>query len=283
MKSGKTVDQWEKEHGGGRIRELQTTIDALARQHRKISLEMPTEKNSIRFGLIGDTQFGSLYEAKDCLTAFYKRLAAEKIGTVFHAGDVLDGHRVYRGQEFELHSLGWAKQRDWFAKTAPEVDGIETYFITGNHDASLKRLAGIDVGAELEHVRPDWHFLGEDSGTLALKTPTGKEFVVMLLHPSGGTPYAISYRGQHIVEALEGGHKPHLIGIGHLHKAEWMPTYRNVSVFLAGAFQWQTPFMVRGSLAAHVGGWIIRVTPGDFNAAVQAEFVAFYADPKREG
>lgn len=280
---GKTLGQFEQQHGGGRIRDLQSTIDSLARKRRNVILDVPTEKNSIRFGLIGDTQYGSLYEAKDCLAAFYARLHREGIKTVLHTGDVLDGHRIYKGQEFELHALGWQKQRDWFAKVAPKVDGVQTYFITGNHDASLKKIAGIDVGPELEHVRPDWHFLGEDSGTLSLRAPNGHELVVMLLHPGGGTAYAVSYRAQKIVEQIEGGRKPHLIGIGHFHKAELMPSYRNVAVMQSGCFQWQTPFMVRGGLAAHVGGWIVRVTQGDFNMAVSAEFVAFYANPKREG
>jgi hypothetical protein len=245
-------------------------------------LEVPTDRNAIRFGLIGDTQFGSLYEAKDCLKAFYDRIAKEGISLVLHTGDVLDGHRVYKGQEFELHALGWQKQRDWFAQMAPKVDGVTTYFITGNHDLSLKKLAGIDVGPELEHVRPDWKFLGEDSGTVTLTTKEGQELVVMLLHPGGGSAYAVSYRAQKIVEQIEGGRKPHIIGIGHYHKADFMPSYRNVGVIQSGCFQFQTPFMLTRGLAAHVGGWILRVVPGDYQTAISAEFVAFYADPKRE-
>jgi predicted phosphodiesterase len=254
----------------------------LARNRKKITLEVPTERNAIRFGLIGDTQFGSLYEAKDCLKAFYDRIAKEGISLVLHTGDVLDGHRVYKGQEFELHALGWQKQRDWFAQVAPKVENVTTYFVTGNHDLSLKKLAGIDVGPELEHVRPDWKFVGEDSGIVTLTTKEGHELVVMLLHPGGGSAYAVSYRAQKIVEQIEGGRKPHIIGIGHYHKADFMPSYRNVGVIQSGCFQFQTPFMLTRGLAAHVGGWIVRVVPGDFQMAISAEFVAFYADPKRE-
>lgn len=276
---GKTLDQFEQTHGQGRLKALQATVDSIARKREKVVLGVPGPKNSLTFGLIGDTQFGSLYEARDAMDALYGRYKADKITTVLHAGDVLDGHRVYRGQEFELHALGWQKQRDWFAKVAPKVDGITTHFITGNHDASLKSIAGIDVGKELEHVRPDWHFLGEDSGTVELRTPKGTAYTVMLLHPGGGSAYAISYRPQKIVEQLEGGRKPNMLAVGHFHKCDFLPSYRNIACVQTGCLQWQTPFMVRGGLSAHVGGWIIRVTPGDFTNAVSAEFVSFYAKP----
>jgi len=277
---GQTLSEFETKHGGGRIKELQATVDALARKRRPVALNVPTQGNSIRFGLIGDRHNGSLYEAKDQLTAFYGRCQAEGVTTVLDAGDILDGHRLYAGQEFELHALGWAKQRDWFAQVAPRVDGITTYFITGNHDASLKKIAGIDVGRELEHVRPDYHFVGEDVGTVALQTADGRKYTVMLLHPDGGSSYAISYRPQKIVEQLEGGRKPDMVAVGNFHKADFLPAYRNVAVVQVGCFQWQTPFMVRKGLAAHVGGWIVRVTPGEFNNAVAAEFISFYADTR---
>ncbi|HAM41470.1 MAG TPA: hypothetical protein DCP69_09070 [Candidatus Omnitrophica bacterium] len=280
MKPGKTLQQFEQKHGTGRVKELQAVVDAIARQHRTVVLDVPTVNNSITFGLVGDSHYGSLYEAKDVAKALYRRFAAQGITTVFHAGDVLDGHKIYRGQEFELHALGWAKQRDWFTREAPLERGITTHFITGNHDASLKKIAGIDVGAELEHVRPDWVCLGEDIGTVTLRTPKGKTYTVMLLHPDGGTAYAISYRIQKIIEQLEGGRKPHFLGVGNFHKAEFLPSYRNIAGCQVGCLQWQTPFMVRKGLSAHVGGWIIRVTPGEFNHAVSAEFIAFYADPR---
>ncbi len=282
MGRGRTLEQFEAQHGGSRIKALQATVDAVARKRRQIVLDVPSKQNSVTFGLIGDTQYGSLYEAKDVAAALYRRFRAEGVTTVLHGGDVLDGHRVYKGQEFELHALGWAKQRDWFAKTAPREPGITTHFITGNHDASLKAIAGIDVGAELEHVRPDWRFIGEDAGSVILRTDTGREIPIMLLHPGGGTAYAISYRAQKIVEQIEGGRKPAILAIAHFHKADFLPAYRNVAVFQVGCLQWQTPYMVRGGISAMVGGWIVRVTPGDYNHAIRGEFVAFYADPRRE-
>lgn len=276
----KTIETFEQTHGGSRIRELEGALKAQAEQRKRIVTEVPCKNNSLLFGVIGDTHFGSLYEAKDQLAAVYARFNAEGVTDVLHAGDVLDGHRIYKGQEFETHKIGWAAQRDWWAKCAPRYAGMTTHFITGNHDASLKKAAGIDVGPSLQDHRPDWRFVGEDHGTVRFTTPCGRPFVVGLLHPSGGSAYQLSYRPQRIAEQMEGGSKPNMLCIGHYHKAEWMPSYRNISVIQTGAFQFQTPFMVTKGSAAHVGGWIVRVMVDNdkrcMSNSVRAEFVAFF-------
>lgn len=84
------------------------------------------------------------------------------------------------------------------------------------------------------------------------------ETVLRLLHPSGGTAYAISYKSQKWATSLSGGNKPHIAGIGHYHKIEQL-FYRNIHIFQSGTFEEQTPFMSRKQLAAHVGGWILWI------------------------
>jgi predicted phosphodiesterase len=275
----KTLKDFEDKHGGTRIAALEGALEATAQKRTPITLEVPGKDNTIWFGVIGDTHYGSLYECKDELAAMYRAFKAAGVKNVLHAGDLIDGHRVYRGQEFELHRHGWAEQRDHFVKHAPKESGITTYFITGNHDASMKKAAGMDVGAELADRRKDWHFCGEDYAAIDFVTGNGRKFKVAMIHPSGGSAYALSYRPQKIAEQIEGGSKPNLLAVGHYHKAEFMPSYRNIAVLQVGCFQRQTPFMVTKGLAAHVGGWIVRVTVQSKNAlsnSIQAEFVAFY-------
>lgn len=276
----KTLEDFEKKEGGSRIATLEAALKSQAAARHPINLELPCEANTIRFGVCGDTHYGSRYEAKDACEAFYQRCAALGLRHMLHAGDVLDGHRLYKGQEFELHRHGWQEQRDWFAKVAPQVKGLTTHFIVGNHDASLKHAAGIDVGGELADRRPDWDFLGEDYGLIEFTTPVGRKYRVALIHPSGGSSYALSYRPQKIVEQLEGGTKPDMLLIGNYHKAEFMPSYRNVAVLQVGCFQWQTPFMLTKGLAAHVGGWIVEVTVQPervLSESVKVEFTPFYS------
>lgn len=285
MAKGRTLQEFEQKEGGGRVHELQMALEQSARARKKIVLEVPDENNTIRFGVIGDTQFGNIFEAKDQLRAFYEMLFQRGIGLVLHAGDVLDGHKVYKGQEFEQHALGWAKQRAWFAEVAPKFRGIQTHFITGNHDGSLKKLCGLDVGVELEKERPDWHFLGEDHASITLRTKNERAYVIRLVHPSGGTAYAISYKSQKQAESIEGGRKPNMIVMGHYHKAEHLPNYRNIDILQAGCFEWQTPFMASLPTPAHVGGWIVGVTLQPkrlFCNSINAEFVAFYRENEED-
>lgn len=278
---------FEAEHGAGKIASMQAALDAVARSQRAVDVEIPTAGNTIRFGMIGDTHFGSLYEALEQCRAFYRTCAETGIKTILHAGDVLEGHRIYRGQEYEQHKTGFDAQSDWFAEQAPgTAEGIETYFITGNHDSSFTKAAGVDVGAALHRLRPDWVHVGQDFGRVELVAENGRTWRILLVHPDGGTPYAISYRAQGIIRDLEGGSKPNMVGIGHLHKAMLMPTVRNISTYQVGCFQWQTPYMTRKPTDAHVGGWICEVTPGStasLHNSVNSRFEAYYAPDRGMG
>jgi len=276
----KGLADFEQTFGQPKIRRLEREV---ANQHAKIAnLVKKTSKavtvhkvagNTVKFGLFGDTHIGSMECFSDGLKAFYDRCADENCKTMLCTGDILDGNRMYRGQEFELRDVGLTAQLERFELEAP--DTIETQFITGNHDASFAAQVGVDVGAALAEKKKAWVCLGEDQATVRFNTDDGV-FDVCLLHPSGGTAYALSYRPQKIVEQMEGGTKPNLIAIGHFHKAEFIPSYRNIAVVQTGTFEWQTPYMMRKGLAAHVGGWIVEATVGESWNIVKAEFLAFY-------
>jgi predicted phosphodiesterase len=267
------------------ISSLQQTLMLMYKRQKPYEVPVKSDGNRILFGLIGDTQIGSLYQQKDAVTAFYTRCAEEGVKEVLHTGDVLDGWKVYKGQEFELRPDGksWPEQKALFVNEMPKITGMKTIFITGNHDASFKNLVGLVVGDELSQARPDWKFVGQDVGDVTLQTENGQAFRVRLLHPGGGTAYAVSYHAQKIVEAMSGGQKPDLLAIGHYHKAVYMPQYRNVACLETGCFQSQTPFMVRQSLAAHVGGWIITAYLNDrkkLTNRIQAEWIGFFEEQK---
>lgn len=261
--------------------ELAEALDLMARRARPYEVPQRGKDNVIRFGLIGDTHIGSLYQRTDALAAFYGACEREGVTDVLCAGDILAGWRVYKGQEFELHPNGrsWPEQRDMFADLAPRAKGITTHFITGNHDASFKKLIGLVIGDDLAAARPDWHFVGQDVGDVILKARGGAEFHVRLVHPGGGTSYAVSYRMQKMIESIAGGRKPDMLASGHYHKAETLPSYRNVFGVDVGCFEDQTPFMASRASAAHVGGWIVEVVLNDrakLTSRVKAEWIGFY-------
>ncbi len=287
MKKAKTLAEFEATHGQPKMRRLSAAlaaerakVEALAGQADRVTIERQTDANTIRFAVLGDTQFGSLYSCPENMAAFYRAAVDRGVTTFLHSGDVLDGWKVYKGQEFELRDVGFDAQLSRFAAEAPSVSGTRTLFITGNHDLSYKNLVGAPVGKLLHDARPDWEHVGDESAVVEFQTVDGRPLRVGLYHMGGGTAYAVSYRPQKAVEQLEGGRKPHVAVFGHFHKAELLPAYRNVAILQSGCFQWQTPFMARMPSAAHVGGWIVEVQPGASYNAIRAEFVAFYRPQK---
>ena len=285
MSKGKTIMEFEVAHGQPKVKRLEhelaverEKVDALAGVKDKVHVEVQTDKNTLRFALFGDTQIGNAYACPENTAAFYKIALERGCELALHTGDVLDGWKVYKGQEFELRDVGFEAQIKRFKDEMPK--GLRVKFITGNHDASFKNLIGVNVGAAIHDARNDWEFLGEDQGLVELRTSNGTPYLIGLYHMGGGTAYAVSYRPQKAIEAMEGGRKPNMAAFGHFHKAEMLPSYRNVCGIQTGCFEWQTPFMARMPTPAHVGGWIVEVQPFKTGTIIRAEFIAFYRERK---
>ena len=208
----------------------------------------------IRFGLMGDTQINSKYTQLTHLHRLYDIFAEEGITTVYHTGDIDDGEQMRKGHQYELYTQGVDDHADEIIRVYPRREGMRTKFITGNHDASMVKLAGVDIGRLIARDRDDMDYLGQDSAVIKLTDNCTFE----LRHPGDGTAYAISYKSQKMIEAMSGGEKPNLIGVGHYHKCEYLP-YRNVHLFQTGCLQAQTPWMRSSGIAAIMGGWIVEV------------------------
>jgi len=78
------------------------------------------------------------------------------------------------------------------------------------------------------------------------------------MHPSGGIPYARSYRLQKVVEQIAPELKPHILFLGHLHAACWLPAYRNVESIMVGCFESQTPYLREKALFPLIAGAIFE-------------------------
>lgn len=230
-----------------------------------------TEK--IRFAIMGDTQFGSKYAQLTHLHSFYDICEKEGITDVYHTGDITDGLKMRPGHEYELYDVSADDLRDDVIKNYPIRDGITTHFITGNHDASIYKHVGYDIGQAIAMMRPDMNYLGRDCAIINL-TP---KCTLELRHPWDGTAYAISYKTQKMAEAMESDSKPNILAVGHYHKAEYL-FYRNIHILQTGCFQSQTPFTRGKGISVHMGGWIvtIRVDENGYIQGFTPEFVPYY-------
>lgn len=228
---------------------------------------------TIRFAIMGDTQFGSKYAQMTYLHSFYDLCKEQGIKDVYHTGDITDGLKMRPGHEYELHEYSADGQLEDVIKNYPMREGITTHFITGNHDASLYKHVGYDIGRAIANLRPDMKYLGRDCAVIKL-TPN---CTLELRHPWDGSAYALSYKPQKMIEAMESDSKPNILAIGHYHKAEYI-FYRNVHCLQTGCFQSQTPFTRGKGISVHMGGWIvtIRVDKNGYIQGFAPEYVPYY-------
>ena len=164
----------------------------------------------LRFAIMGDTQIGSKYAQITYLHDFYDLCKREGIENVYHTGDITDGLKMRVGHEYELYEVSADEMRDDVVKNYPKFDGTTIHFITGNHDASIYKHVGYDIGQAITNLRPDIKYLGRDCAVVNL-TP---KCTLELRHPWDGTAYALSYKMQKMIEAMESDSKPNILAVG---------------------------------------------------------------------
>ena len=224
-----------------------------------------------KIGVIADTHLASKYARLDVLEAAYDRFKEEKITDVYHAGNIVDGECKFN--QYELLAHGVTDQALYCLDHYPQRSGITTHYITGAcHEGWWMGRDGIDFGRYLAFEagargRKDLHYLGYMEADVKLVGPNGASSMMRILHPGGGSAYALSYRPQKIIESLQGGEKPAVLIVGHFHKmAQFM--LRNVWTILAGTTQDQSPFMRKRSIEAHLGYAVVSMQQ-DENGAVR--------------
>ena len=124
------------------------------------------------------------------------------------------------GHQYECYEQGADDHVREIIKVYPKREGIKTYFITGNHDASIIKRCGYDIGYPIANQRDDMIYLGQSDAVVNL-TPN---CTLELRHPIDGTAYALSYKLQKMIESMSGGEKPNILAVGHYHKE----SFRNV-------------------------------------------------------
>ena len=274
---------------GARLSEVADTWSIDKRPPPAAYLEGPLRSfmmgsdHTFTFGACGDQHLGSKYERLDVNEAIYDAFAAEGITTVFNTGNWIDGEA--RFNTHDLHRHGMDSQIRYLTEVYPRRDGITTYAVAGDdHEGWYSQNSGVDIGRYAERAfrdagRTDWVDLGYMEAPVNLVSPlTGKKSILSVVHPGGGSSYALSYSIQKIIESLDGGEKPAIGLYGHYHKL-WSGNIRNVWCVQTGTGQDQTPFMRKKRLEAHVGAYICKATMDPATGAIvrfRAECLRFF-------
>jgi predicted phosphodiesterase len=220
------------------------------------------ENKPYRFGIVSDNHLNSKYERLDVLNALYDYFAEQGITEVFNAGNWVDGE--CRFNKYEIINHGISPQIKYFVEKYPQRKGITTYFIAGDdHEGWWVQRERIDIGRYAQMMaeeagRNDLKYLGYMEYDVILKQKQGQA-IMRIMHPGGGSAYALSYSPQKTVEAFQGGEKPQILILGHYHKADYM-YYRDVHIVQAGCTQDQSLFLRKQKIQVALGGWIIELS-----------------------
>lgn len=211
-----------------------------------------------KVAIISDVHVGNSWTALDELQEFIRHAYASGIRTILCSGDVLDGCSGKLLNE-QTH-VTVEKQADLAVEVFPKLDGLMTFFISGNHDHMSDVVGGVEPGkflqAKFESAgRNDFIYVGPCLGRLRIEGATWE-----LWHPMGSA----STNGA-VISMLEGRIKeqgPSLrsdfLLCGHLHKAAYAFS-QGTHIVSCGTFQRKgSPFSNRIKGPWAVGGTVLE-------------------------
>lgn len=213
------------------------------------------------FGVVTDNHLCNKHERLDVLNIAYETFEREGVTEVFNAGNWIEGEARFNKQE--LLVFGTDAQLDYWIDRYPSKKAITTYYISGDdHEGWLGQRELINIGSYAEMKaekagRHDLRYMGHVESDVALLAGKGKA-VMRVMHPGGGSAYALSYAPQKLVESFQGGEKPSVLIIGHYHKFDYCYP-REVHVISGGCTVDQTAFLRKNKIAAHVGFVLVKL------------------------
>ena len=254
-------------------------------QHNRVTLPIDIDDEGwFKFGVISDTQFGSVWEQPTALNTFIHWAYGQGVRLLLHPGDVTDGVNVYKGHWLNLYARTFDEQEWLVDNRLPKLPGLRYQMIGGNHDMAWLKQHGRHILHGVCQKRDDISWLGYAKGSVILKV-RGHEFRIALWHPKGSPAYSRSYKLQRggVTEifrefAKQNRDGPRLIAIlaGHLH---YRLTFSegNVQMMQCGCFQSETPFIEELGLLPDIGGYIVNmhVNENGFVDAVYEQWRGF--------
>ena len=227
-----------------------------------LNYEITDNDENVKIMLISDTRFGSIYQQTTILNNLYSKASRLGVKHVFLTGDVVEG--IYTGAKSifntTLHKFGYEDQAQLVADCFPRVDGITTYFLTGEHDLSfLKTKEKVDIGKIIESKREDMIYLGQSRRKVQI-IEEGKngQISLFLQHAKGSVPYTVSYKPQQMINSLRNEDKTDILVTSHFGAADSF-LRRGVRSIQVPTVVKTTPEMRSASTPVYntIGGWIV--------------------------
>jgi predicted phosphodiesterase/biotin operon repressor len=234
---GIKVESKEDKVGGGN---LLYYINLLPTARNTYRISGPDEEErTMSFGFVSDLHFGSKFHLAESFHNVMDKLNDLGVTKVYIAGDVVDGYKVYRGQEITLKEWDVKGQSNLAAKAFAQHPTIEFEGIAGNHDYSFTKQNGVSA---LELIALQTNNFTNRGDIRADIIYHGIQ--IRLLHGGQGRVYATSYPSQtYLRDYLRGlsrrqiqNELPHILLLGHYHTMHQGREF-GIQVMQPGSFQ----------------------------------------------
>jgi len=237
------------------------TTDFTADNDYDIEIDSDSEKILV----ISDLNLGSKYQQLSFLNEVYKKAYAEGVRKVIVCGDISAGlispKNIYYNSLFKYDTQG---QAEYIIDNYPKLNGMKTYFITGEKDHTHDIKNAESIGKTIADKRKDMIYLGPNHCTINLihkDKETGKvleKAKVLVRHPKGKVAYTLSYKPQQYISSIRSEDKVDMILHGHFLQCEKMH-FRGVEEISVPGMTATTPKMKDDGANNTVGAWILDI------------------------
>lgn len=206
-----------------------------------------------KFLAISDTRLCSCYQQLGILNEIYTYAFEHGASFVVHCGDISEGlhsNILFKDTIFAHDTIS---QSEYIIENYPYIEGMPTYFITGERDDTHITASKQNIGKIISSERDDLIYLGQRRAVLQVGNTN-----ILVRHPKGRQAYTISYKSQRHIAALRSEDKVNIILNGH-----WcvMDSYerRKINQFSVPSIVAQTPEMDYNEFTNTVGAYLITV------------------------
>lgn len=230
--------------------------------------------------LISDTRLGSKYQQLSRLNDAYEQAYKNGYKYAIHLGDITEGLYSLKNPYYQtLFEDTTEDQIDYVVEHYPYIEGMTTYFITGDQDATHTTKNGIDIGRAISKKREDMIYLGNMRCLLNIR-----KMKILAQHLKIGAfdrAKTISLKPQDAISSMRSEEKVDIILDGHI-LIDQQFVEREMQEISVPSLVATTP-RIRSSAIPHNVGYILlnaRLTKDGKFKEKEATYAPYYQTDK---
>jgi len=208
--------------------------------------------------ITADWHLGSIGFSELALKEMIKQVEEYKIKDIVVAGDITQGRGVHRVELVDLKTPNIDDQIEDAVRVFNSFpQGTRFHLLLGGHEEKLKGnvRVGFDILRAIALRCPSVSYYGS-----VAKLRLNKNYSLLMIHGSGGTSYATSYKIEKVWRELVD--KPDILVMGHLHQLAVIPKQFNKLLIMAGTLQRENAYLINKGYIPEVGWILLR----DYNS-----------------